>query len=654
MGNVFSQNESESRDPRELLSSAAAIVARQREEEERYRIRSDSISHSDSNRNSPSYYSSIAELVRELLLGGEIRLINHNDRRSMWTLSFLRHSSSDEDEDMQDSAANNSGVAENGAVPNRVNTDLTKSFDELALDVRTHSCGSDTGFSSLLNTALRNRELGCSCPQLRFRNHVYVPGFVRPSTAAWFPCQRARITNSFLPNRRKVVDKVRTKVFCCSYLPGENGLLTASQDEIIRLYERKGPRQRYELTKAMNTPFVGWSILDMVVSPDGRHCIYSTWSEKLYQKTVCGDEEENDRWITLHLDQAPEESRFAVFSLRFNHDGSEIICGSSDCRLYVFDRQSERTVCTINAHDDDVNSVSFGDTSRYLVFSAGDDGLCKVWDCRDLGIESRPAGVFAGHRDGITFIDNKDDRYILTNSKDQTIKVWDIRKFSSAAAERETRAAVASQRWDYRYQPAPRTACSAPPLKEDGSVMTFRGHIILHTLIRARFSPERTGRRFIYTGSARGQCVVYDVLTGMVVQRLDGHRGVVRDCAWHSCDNEIITTSWDGETAVWRYDERVERNINPESWDKSPGDEESSDEYYTPIQPRRYNVKRRAIRRCLIGGTAPREGFVPLILAIVLALQEVLWIIVLLEQETNECSAVCTSIAHHRKCRHLI
>ena len=43
---------------------------------------------------------------------------------------------------------------------------------------------------------------------------------------------------------------------------------------------------------------------------------------------------------------------------------------------------------------------------------------------------------------------------------------------------------------------------------DDGSVYTFRGgHSLLHTLIRAHFSPAYTGQRYIYTGCARGNCV---------------------------------------------------------------------------------------------------------------------------------------------------
>lgn len=41
----------------------------------------------------------------------------------------------------------------------------------------------------------------------------------------------------------------------------------------------------------------------------------------------------------------------------------------------------------------------------------------------------------------------------------------------------------------------------------DSSIATLRGHSILHTLVRARWSPARTGNRYIYTGCARGDVV---------------------------------------------------------------------------------------------------------------------------------------------------
>ena len=62
----------------------------------------------------------------------------------------------------------------------------------------------------------------------------------------------------------------------------------------------------------------------------------------------------------------------------------------------------------IDAHQDDASAVTFADEGGVLIYSGGDDGVCKVWDRRCLQERSpRPVGVFSGHKDGITYIDSK-------------------------------------------------------------------------------------------------------------------------------------------------------------------------------------------------------------------------------------------------------
>jgi hypothetical protein len=52
----------------------------------------------------------------------------------------------------------------------------------------------------------------------------------------------------------------------------------------------------------------------------------------------------------------------------------------------------------------------------------------------------------------------------------------------------------------------------------DVSLMTYRGHAVLQTLIRAYFSPAHTtGQRYIYAGSAEGVINAWDVVSGKPV-----------------------------------------------------------------------------------------------------------------------------------------
>lgn len=69
----------------------------------------------------------------------------------------------------------------------------------------------------------------------------------------------------------------------------------------------------------------------------------------------------------------------------------------------------------------------------------------------------KAVGMFSGHRDGITYLDMKGDgRHFISNSKDQTIKLWDMRKFSSTKEENRTRESLSVPEWDYRWQPVPK------------------------------------------------------------------------------------------------------------------------------------------------------------------------------------------------------
>lgn len=229
---------------------------------------------------------------------------------------------------------------------------------------------------------------------------------------------------------------------------------------------------------------------------------------------------------------------------------------ANDGCLYVFDREQNRRTLQIESHEDDVNAVAFADISSQILFSGGDDAICKVWDRRTMREDDpKPVGALAGHQDGITFIDSKGDaRYLISNSKDQTIKLWDIRRFSSREGMEASRQAATQQNWDYRWQQVPKKAWRKLKLPGDSSLMTYRGHGVLHTLIRCRFSPTHsTGQQFIYSGCSTGKVVVYDLLSGHIVKKLTNHKACVRDVSWHPFEEKIVSSSWDGNLRLWQY-----------------------------------------------------------------------------------------------------
>ncbi|GFR62296.1 DDB1- and CUL4-associated factor 11 [Elysia marginata] len=353
----------------------------------------------------------------------------------------------------------------------------------------------------------------------------------------------------FLPSFMERKASYNHKAFCGKYSEDGNVFMTACQDTRIRVYNTENDMK---LMKSIGARDVGWSVLDTAFSPDGRYAAYSSWSDCIHMCSIHG---ESDIHEALHID--PGEHSFCIFSLMFSSDNQEILGGANDGHIYVYDTELRKRTLKIHAHDDDVNTVRFANESSHILYSGGDDGLCKVWDRRTLREQHpSPVGVMAGHSDGITFIDSKgDSRYFISNCKDQTLKLWDARKFSDLSTVAETKRIVSSMRWDYRWERAPRKRVKG--VKGDTSVMTYSGHCILHTLIRCRFSPEfNTGQRYIYTGCATGSVVVYDVLTGQQVCKLEGHSSCVRDVDWHPYKNILMSTSWDGSIGQWIYMDR--------------------------------------------------------------------------------------------------
>ncbi|KAI1902152.1 hypothetical protein AGOR_G00041760 [Albula goreensis] len=466
----------------------------------------------------------LAQLLAYLLRRDQVRLVHGGGATGLQ----LVQSYSDSDDDSDGAWDGRLGSRYNPPVDSHPDTqDVDRSEIRTQILLATASSGlkGRQSFTHMLNERERGRCLG--------------------SSFSHGECSRIR--SHFLPNHVTHKETYHQKAFCGVYSEDGNTFLSACQDQNIRLYDTS--RGRFALRRTVKARDVGWSVLDVCFTPDSHCVLYSSWSDYIHVCSVDGDNEKHTA-----LDLNPDERRFCVFSLAASSDGKEVLGGANDGCLYVFDREQNKRTLKIDAHEDDVNTVAFADRSSQLLFSGSDDALCKVWDRRTLREDRpQPVGQLAGHRDGITFIHSKGDaRYLISNSKDQSIKLWDIRRFSPKEGLAASRLAVTQQNWDYRWQQVPQRALKRHKLTGDTSVMTYRGHGVLHTLIRCRFSPEfSTGQRFIYTGCSTGKIVVYDVLTGAVVSKLCEHNACVRDVSWHPYQAYIVSSSWDGGVRMW-------------------------------------------------------------------------------------------------------
>ncbi|KIM47605.1 hypothetical protein M413DRAFT_439274 [Hebeloma cylindrosporum] len=330
-----------------------------------------------------------------------------------------------------------------------------------------------------------------------------------------------------------------------------------------------------------------WTITDANLSPDNERMIYSSITPTVYMTSTAPDG--NSMQIPIPFSDPSSRTspfsgygeHFGIWSCRFSADGNEVVAGGSG-KIFVYDLLANKRTVKISAHADDVNSCCWADTnSGNVLVSASDDTFLKVWDRRSLGASRKPSGVLMGHTEGITYVSAKGDgRYVISNGKDQTLRLWDLRQMRSSAEfddARRERKEYGVPNFDYRYPHYPRPKYHAHP--KDCSVMTYRGHSVLRTLIRCHFSPaETTGAQYLYSGSADGRVHIWS-LDGRIVEVLDRSKTLrasfspsgpepqptsgmsgnicVRDVSWHSQEPVIMSAGWEsarGGTVIARHE----------------------------------------------------------------------------------------------------
>uniref|UniRef100_A0A7C8YKJ8 LEC14B homolog n=1 Tax=Opuntia streptacantha TaxID=393608 RepID=A0A7C8YKJ8_OPUST len=368
------------------------------------------------------------------------------------------------------------------------------------------------------------------------------------------------VVSRYLPIKGpRLVDRMRSRAYVSQFSTDGSLFVSGFQDSYIRVYNvDKG----WKVQKNVVAKSLRWTITDTSLSPDQQYLVYSSISPLVHIVNIGSAAKEslaNETEIHDGLDFSAHSDggySFGVFSVKFSTDGRELVAGSNDDAIYVYDLEANKLSMRILAHKSDVNTVCFADESGHLIFSGSDDNLCKVWDRRCFVANDKPAGVLMGHLEGVTFIDSREDgRYFISNGKDQCIKLWDIRKMSSNVTCEH---AFRSYEWDYRWMDYPPQARNLRH-PSDQSVSTYKGHSVLCTLIRCYFSPEvSTGQKYIYTGSNDGSVYIYDLVSGEIVAKLDHHSSTVRDCSWHPRYPTLVSSSWDGDILKWEFSEREE------------------------------------------------------------------------------------------------
>ena len=347
----------------------------------------------------------------------------------------------------------------------------------------------------------------------------------------------AAVGSCYIPNKNPAcVDVLNSRAYCGRFSASGDLFAAAFQDRRVVVYDTRDDDD-WRVRKTIHCRSLRWTVTDCSVSPDESKLFYSSITPYVHLVNVslddtndeCPDVRESVTNVTevhesLEIGRGFEapgletDGVFGIWSCRWSGDGGKLLCGTSDAAACVHDVVADRTIVRHKAHDGDVNAVAWanggctGDARVY--YTGSDDCTVKAWDVR-VGVGA-PIGVFIGHTEGVCHIDSRDDgRHLLSNGKDQTVRVWDLRRAWSNedASAWCKRRPVPIWSWDYRFMTYPAhgwdfdMAKFSGTVSEDGAfrtkraLQTLRGHRVDQTLIRAYFSPAATtGGRYVYSG----------------------------------------------------------------------------------------------------------------------------------------------------------
>ncbi|KAJ3041905.1 U5 small nuclear ribonucleoprotein [Rhizophlyctis rosea] len=239
----------------------------------------------------------------------------------------------------------------------------------------------------------------------------------------------------------------------------------------------------------------------------------------------------------------------AILELQWSRDGRNIFSASTDKTGGVFDAETGERVKKLKGHNGYVNSCATPRRGAELIATASDDNTVKIWDPREKnaiktfddkypvtavqfgldeglcyagGLDNQikawdlrkdaVAYTLDGHFDTITGLRlSPDGDYLLSNSMDNTVRIWDIKPFA---------------------------ATTTRMLKIfEGAVHGFE-----RNLLKPCWSPDGD---YVATGCGDRTVMVWDVARNTVAYKLPGHKGVVNEVDW---SNTILASASNDKT----------------------------------------------------------------------------------------------------------
>ncbi|RDW85430.1 hypothetical protein BP5796_03755 [Coleophoma crateriformis] len=193
-----------------------------------------------------------------------------------------------------------------------------------------------------------------------------------------------------------------------------------------------------------------------------------------------------------------------VASVAFSPDGKQVVSGSWDKTVRLWDATTGALLQMLEGHTDVVESVAFSPDGKQVV-SGSWDRTVRLWDA--------PTGVLLQTLKGHSYVVKSvafspDGKQILSGSSDQTVRLWDA--------------------------------------ATGALLQTLEGHTDMVESVA--FSPD--GKQVV-SGSWDKTVRLWDTSTGVLLQTLEGYTNVVESVAFSPDGKQVVSGSMGGTVRLW-------------------------------------------------------------------------------------------------------
>jgi WD40 repeat protein len=245
-----------------------------------------------------------------------------------------------------------------------------------------------------------------------------------------------------------------------------------------------------------------------------------------------------------------------VRSVAFSTDGKQIVSGSWDTTVRVWDAQTGVQHPVLKGHLDNVDSVAFLTNGRQVI-SGSSDNTVRVWDVQ-TGIQ---CAVLEGHTSSvISVVFSMDGKQITSGSKDKTVRIWDAQTGAQRALLEGHTDWVSS----VAFSTDGKQIASG---SRDQTIRVWDAHTGVQRAVLEGHTDWVTSVAFtsdckqIVSGSWDNTVRVWDAQTGIECAVLEGHTSHVTSVALSKDGNQIVSGSHDKTIRVWDAQTGAQRAV---------------------------------------------------------------------------------------------